>query len=436
MKIKVKPEDFIVKEQVNLEYKAGGRYRIYLLKKRHWNTMDALLAIARQNHVPVAKIGCGGRKDRHALTYQYISVPREYELSFDMPNVELSFVGFADDYISPAILRGNYFEITLRKISPHEKDGILRRLDEINRSGFPNYFDDQRFGSVQNPEEFLAERIIKKHYRGALKLYFTTAHPEDKREEKERKKKIEELWGNWGEILPLCRKASEREIAKILSGGESKQNLVLAVNAIPKEELSMYFSAYQSYLWNKALEKLLMNNIDGLVEVKGKIMNYYFYRSLGEPELQTFKDMQIPTVSYKIPRTAPEVDAAVEQVLADRGVKPSDFNLKKIRKSFFKSFLRPAVVFPENIYAGPFEDDDIYPGHLKFKLKFTLPPGSFATMLLKSIGSGYVARENLRRALEAGAGAWREENHPELSNLQEIDDFVRKIRSEWRKQHE
>lgn len=48
----------------------------------------------------------------------------------------------------------------------------------------------------------------------------------------------------------------------------------------------------------------------------------------------------------------------------------------------------------------------------------------------------YVARENLRRALEAGAGAWREENHPELSNLQEIDDFVRKIRSEWRKHHE
>lgn len=48
----------------------------------------------------------------------------------------------------------------------------------------------------------------------------------------------------------------------------------------------------------------------------------------------------------------------------------------------------------------------------------------------------YVSKENLRRALEAGAGAWKKENHPELSSIQEINDFVRKTRSEWRKQHE
>ena len=74
MKIKVTPEDFIVKELINLEIKSDGPYRIYLLEKRHWNTMDALLLIARQNKMPMAKIGYGGRKNRHAVTYQYISV--------------------------------------------------------------------------------------------------------------------------------------------------------------------------------------------------------------------------------------------------------------------------------------------------------------------------------------------------------------------------
>ena len=77
-------------ELIDLKLKNDGKYRIYLLEKRHWNTMDALLAIARQNKMAMASIGYGGRKDRHAITYQYISVPKRYDLSFDMPNVKLA----------------------------------------------------------------------------------------------------------------------------------------------------------------------------------------------------------------------------------------------------------------------------------------------------------------------------------------------------------
>ncbi|MCR4431004.1 MAG: tRNA pseudouridine(13) synthase TruD [Tepidanaerobacteraceae bacterium] len=386
MKIKVTPEDFIVRELIDLKYTSGGRYRIYRLKKRHWNTMDALLYIARENHIPLAIIGSGGRKDRHAVTYQYISVPREHELKFEQPNVELTFEGFADDFVSPAILRGNYFELTLRRIKPEERGAVEQRLQEIERCGFPNYFDDQRFGSIGNPGEILAERIIKKHYSGALKLFFTTAHPEDKKEEKERKKKITELWGNFREILPLCRTKAERDIMEILSTGKSKQHLIEAINAIPKETLSMHFSAYQSFLWNMALRRIILSHTDEIFEVKGKIMDYYFYRQLPHENLKILKKTTIPTVSYKIPPSSPEIDWAVNEVLSEREVKPSDFNLKKIRKSFFKSFLRPAIIFPENLYIGPFEDDDIYPGFIKFNLKFALPPGSFATMLVKAIG--------------------------------------------------
>lgn len=386
LKIKVTPEDFIVRELIDIKYTSGGSYRIYKLKKRHWNTMDALLNIARENHIPMAIIGCGGRKDRHAVTYQYISVPRDHELKFEQPNVELTFQGFADDYVSPAILKGNYFELVLRKIKPKEKGAINERLQQINKYGFPNYFDDQRFGSIQNPEEILAERIIKKQYNGALKLYFTAIHPEDKKQEKERKKKIMELWGNFREILPLCRTKAEREIMEILSAGKSKHDMAKALNAIPKESLSMYFSAYQSFLWNKALELLITSHAEDIFEVKGKIMDYYFYKSITPENLKALGKMEIPTVSYKIPRTTPEVDNAVRKVLAERELKPSDFNLRKIRKSFFKSFLRPAIIFPENLYAGDFEEDDFYPGFLKFKLKFALPPGSFATMLVKAIG--------------------------------------------------
>jgi len=409
LKIKVIPEDFIVRELINLKLKSDGPYRIYLLEKRHWNTMDALLAIARENRMPLAKIGYGGRKDRHAVTYQYISVPKRYDLSFNMPNVKLTFVGFADDFVSAEVLKGNHFEITIRKIPEDKKESILRRLDEIDCYGVPNFFDDQRFGSIMKTDEILAERIIRKHYKGALKLYFTTIGPGDKKEEKQRRKTIEELWGNWQAIAPLCKTKAERDIIKILIEGDSKSQLLKAINVIPKEELSMHFSAYQSFLWNLCLEQILQKHVKKPFKVKGKIMDYIFYKELDEGALKKLKNMQIPTVSYKIPGS-PEVVGVVKDILLQRGLKPSDFNLTKIRKSFFKSFLRPAIIFPAwgppdtgtfrlsgDLTAGDltagrfvchepvFEADDIYPGFLKLHLNFTLPSGSFATILIKAI---------------------------------------------------
>ena len=75
MKIKVRPEDFVVREQVDIV--AGSSddigpascwYMIYLLKKRAWNTLDALRLIAKENRIPMAQIGYCGRKDRYAVT--------------------------------------------------------------------------------------------------------------------------------------------------------------------------------------------------------------------------------------------------------------------------------------------------------------------------------------------------------------------------------
>ena len=119
-------------------------------------------------------------------------------------------------------------------------------------------------------------------------------------------------------------------------------------------------------------------------------MDYYFYQTLDEDVFDMLKNLYIPTVSYKIPQDI-KTSEIVEQILEKRGLKPSDFNMTKIRKSFFKSFPRPAIIIPEyegdkgTVLLSPFEEDDIYPGYLKLKLKFTLPPGSFATMLVKSL---------------------------------------------------
>jgi tRNA pseudouridine13 synthase len=44
-----------------------------------------------------------------------------------------------------------------------------------------------------------------------------------------------------------------------------------------------------------------------------------------------------------------------------------------------------AVVTPERLRASPLEPDEIYPGRQKLVLSFFLPPGAYATMLIKRL---------------------------------------------------
>jgi tRNA pseudouridine13 synthase len=52
---------------------------------------------------------------------------------------------------------------------------------------------------------------------------------------------------------------------------------------------------------------------------------------------------------------------------------------------FFKAYPRKAVVTPEHLKASSPEPDDLYPGRKKLVLSFFLPPGSYATMLIKRL---------------------------------------------------
>lgn len=390
MKIKVTPDDFVVREKMTLHLAQSGRYRIYLLEKRYWNTLDALRVIARASGVKLAQVGYGGRKDRYARTYQHISVPREYALRSPQPNLILTFLGFSDDFISTRSIEANEFEITVRRVEPSDVSSLQARLAEISRWGFPNYFDDQRFGSVSGPGEFFAEKVVLGHYKGALKLYFAAVHPEQSADEKRRRKAIDALWPtrDWEGIEKLCKTAVERAICRRLSEGASRSRLAAAIELIPRDELSMFFAAYQSFLWNKTLERILISYVihpDDLLCVKGKIMDYRFYRVLPEEVFRRLAGLEIPTVSRKTAATAPEVEEAIRRVLEERGVRPAQFGLRDIRKVHFKSFLRSAIVTPRDFQWGPFVDDDLYPGRMKLAMKFALPPGSFATMLVKAL---------------------------------------------------
>ncbi|MCF7861747.1 tRNA pseudouridine(13) synthase TruD [Candidatus Woesearchaeota archaeon] len=154
-KIKQIPEDFVVKEIIGVPLVEQGQYRVYELKKRDYTTQKAVDII--QKALRIRDIKYAGLKDRHAITYQYISIPEKYRRidKFEHQFIELKFKGFLDEPMSLGKNKGNLFEIVVRNIDATPK--------KITR--FKNLYDEQRF-STNNFKAGLA--IIKKDFNKAV----------------------------------------------------------------------------------------------------------------------------------------------------------------------------------------------------------------------------------------------------------------------------
>src|SRR3989344_5751746 len=115
MKIKEKPEDFIVEEVINLN-KGGGDYSYLRLTKKNWNTLDILNKISIILKIPRKYIGFAGNKDRRAITTQYISVYKVTKEKLEKLNItdaNLEFLGYGKTPITLGSLLGNRFKIKL-----------------------------------------------------------------------------------------------------------------------------------------------------------------------------------------------------------------------------------------------------------------------------------------------------------------------------------
>jgi tRNA pseudouridine13 synthase len=72
--LRLAPEDFVVEEQLGFEPDGDGQHRLIHLRKRELNTAEVADALARVAGVARNAVGYGGRKDRRALTSQWFSV--------------------------------------------------------------------------------------------------------------------------------------------------------------------------------------------------------------------------------------------------------------------------------------------------------------------------------------------------------------------------
>ncbi|QEL14929.1 tRNA pseudouridine(13) synthase TruD [Limnoglobus roseus] len=180
-RIKAELDDFAVEEIPAYEPSGTGDHVYLWVEKRDLSAEFFVRGLARRLGIPADDIGTAGLKDRHAVTRQWVSIPKIAEPrlnQIDGDGVKVLTVSRHTNKLKPGHLRGNRFNIVIRDADATQPERVQLILDRVRELGLPNYYGPQRFGrdgeTADNGFRMIrGERLNAPPFR--LKLYLSAA---------------------------------------------------------------------------------------------------------------------------------------------------------------------------------------------------------------------------------------------------------------------
>jgi tRNA pseudouridine13 synthase len=387
MKLKQSPDDFQVEEITDVVPSDQGPFAFYRLEKRGWSTPDALAVVRRRWKIEPRRLSYGGLKDRYAATVQYLTIFHGPRRNLQHHEISVAYLGQVARPYTSTNIRANRFRICLRALTSAEIEEAEHALEQVRADGVPNYFDDQRFGSVTSDGEFVARLMILERFEDALRLALTGSYEFDRAEQKREKATLREHWGDWQACKEHLPRSHARSLVDYLL--HHPGNFRGALARLRPELRGLYLSAYQSHLWNRMLASWLRDNCrpDQLVPVKLRLGEVPMHRNLNPEQRRALTSLAIPLPSARMRLTPddPRLEL-VNSILAEDGLELRQMRIKGIRELFFSKGERTALCLPADLH-GSAQPDERHPGRNKLSLHFELPRGSYATLIVKRIAA-------------------------------------------------
>jgi len=418
MKIKERPEDFQVEELTDLRPQDSGPFALYRLEKRNLNTLDALQFVRRRWKIDRQRVFFGGLKDRHAQTIQYFTIFHGPERRLKQTGLRVEYLGRTAEPFSSQRIRGNRFHITIRGLSEEEIRYAHEALEEVRRDGLPNYFVQQRFGSVSDGE-FVARLLVQGRYEEGLRLALTAPYEFDRAPEKKQKAVLRAHWGDWKKCLNQSPERQQRgthspererrgnQLLRVIEHlAHNPTDFRGALRFINPELRNVYLNAFQSYLWNRILARWLEQHLrpDQLFSLDRQQLSQrnrlrlsasppsreredelLFYRDLTDAQRAELLSLplSLPTARAKLDPTDPRL-SLIQDVLKDEDLQLRDLKVHGLREWFFSKGERPAICLLEGL-KWQIATDERHSGKQKMIVSFDLPRGSYATLVVARI---------------------------------------------------
>lgn len=370
-KIKKLPEDFIVEEiypedkilSLNTEDKNSNdkkertSYVHFTLWKYNWDTLRAIREISKRLRVSRKRFGFSGTKDKRAITTQRVSlwnVPIENLMKIKIKDIEIRDPKYEKERINLGDLLGNRFTITIREIHKSEneiKENINATIKELNFK-IPGFFGLQRFGIQRPITHLVGKEILKKNFKEAVMLYLAEySQSESEKSRNARKFLLEKQ--DFREAIKIFPKNLSYEITMLNHLIKAKNDYIGALRKLPKKLRLMFIHAYQAYIFNKALSFCIKKEI--------------------YPE-------KLPLVGYKS-----NIDEITEKILENEGIKKEDFLIKEMPEMSSEGSERDSFFEFKDFEILAIADDEFSKDCKKVVIKFSLPKGAYATILLREL---------------------------------------------------
>ena len=432
--LKVRVEDFRVEEVSSIPaLDTKGRFTVVRATLVNWETNRFLKRLSRACGINRNRIFASGLKDKRAITTQLlvIDAPRKKVESVVIPDTTIEILGRTHQKIGMSDHDGNRFSITVRGCcyengDPMDGKEAMRRVlelvskmsEKLGENVFPNWIGPQRFGSTRPVTPEVGRAVVSENFQEAVNLYLGMKGLNDGEETE----LFREMWReteNPEKCLEIIPKHLGFERNMLESLQKQPENWVKAYKTLPPSLQLLTVHSLQSLAFNHSLAGRLKSNI-GIVEPEigdlvapvqpsGRI-------DVGKMSEVSETNLERCRRNCRLGRLAvtgplPGNDASIatgvpgeveKKALEITNLDSIDWKVSAIPRLSTNGTRRPlSVMFrdfsieevPEihessiskRWEEGPKENDLWTPEGCSMRMKFILPPGTYATVLMREL---------------------------------------------------
>jgi tRNA pseudouridine13 synthase len=437
------PDQHIILQKASLESLRKDQRRLraansepshaeFVLKKRNVDTNLCLTELSKLSRIPRKSFSIAGTKDKRAVTTQRVSV--RYGSAVELQKrvgsdvlvcgqpdqtMQIGHIRPTNDLVFLGSLKGNRFTLALKGLKRNNVSSPIDLSFWIQK-GFFNYYGLQRFGTCEVGTHEVGIALINRDYEKAVELILKPRKGEDERLKEAR---TEYMTSKDAEVLLSklpYRCTAERAVVNGLialkkdatSAQPSSGALWKALSLIPRNTMTMYVHAVQSFVWNHVATARIQYYGADKVIIGDTVQNSHdgaviHVVSEAEAAKYSMKDVVIamPGNSVIYPKTELVNENTYEDILKKLGITKGLAQLSETtpRELQLPGAYRSVVVIPEQVkyklvhYSNSSDillknesweslNDDVSQGDLEaLLLSFSLPAGTYATMAIREL---------------------------------------------------
>jgi tRNA pseudouridine13 synthase len=275
--------------------------------------------------------------------------------------------------------------VTVRDLSPEEAARVEESAVEVQRAGVVNYFDSQRFGFLKHGQGFIAKHLVRGAWEEALRAFLATPSELDKSDDAKVKLFWKEHWGEWQQRAP--QDAGKRYAPVLRRLREDPRDFKGAFLHIDRRIRMMALFELQSYVWNEGVKRYLAGRVPAaeMIGLRYQAGALTMPRALPQALRNELWGKTFPLLAPDSKFDDPLVEQAAVGALRAQGLALADLRVPETPQLFFKHEERPLFVVPGKLRVHPPRTDELNRGRKKVNLSFTLPPGAYATLVVRRV---------------------------------------------------